>query len=529
MPAVPSIQVVAQAVAASPAASSSAASEQAQSVSAVLAIEGSVHAVDDAGVLAARFGEDGAAMLQQAAVYLQAGELQEVKQLLTPVATGMPRQTLAINRDGSPYRDPSTGPGTSWARLKAEVLAGLAQCQRREGAFSDDVLEDQLGLFEEAIALHAAVAAYHAAAADILHKLGRLREAAERLQEALSLEQRAGGLVNESSVILFAEDVADPRRWQLQLDLVRTQLASATETAELHAAELLAGLEAEAGAEAAEAARRQERRVQRAAKKKEKKKAAQEALSLEEPEPELMPEPEPEPEQWPPPELSHQDGVLRPLSGTDATAPDGTPVTMVLAVPSAPQPLLTVTATEAVDEDDDESPQPAAAAEIHSGVPQGTARDGSIPAGMAAQVSALEELEEVEGEEVDEGAGVGFGLKDSSSHVLVSREAEELELERMLAEKAEAVVAMEEGDAAAAFAAAADDAQDEVERTGGARPGTGTGTGTDGGRDGLGNGRRQELLGDESVPLAFRLRLSLSLAIRGSILGGCWTDLVDFL
>jgi hypothetical protein len=38
--------------------------------------------------------------------------------------------------------------------------------------------------------------------------------------------------------------------------------------------------------------------------------------------------------------------VLRPLSGSDAAdTPDGTPFTMVMAVPSAQQPLLTVRLT----------------------------------------------------------------------------------------------------------------------------------------------------------------------------------------
>jgi hypothetical protein len=368
-------------------------------------IEGSVHAKDDP---VRRFGREGAATLQRATGHLQAGELQQVRELLKPIVSRV-------------VRDPGDGcTQTQYECLRAEALAGLAQCLRREGAFTEDVLSEQFALFDLACQMRPQIAAYHAATADTLHKRGRLREAGERLESALSLAETMQARPDLSaeqrtSVILFAEDVADTRRWRLQLELVQTQLKNATEAAER---ELLAGLEEEARAEAEDASRRKQKRAQRAAKKKEKAEQAAAAArhhrmtAAAELEPE--PEPEPEPEQWPPPEDPEGDGgVLRPLSGTDATAPDGAPITMVLAVPSANQPLLlTVTATAAVEADSEElpggagSPDGVAAATANGGAGRGPEAAGAQAALAASAVDAdeLQELEEVEAEEVDEAA-----------------------------------------------------------------------------------------------------------------------------
>ena len=227
---------------------------------------------------------------------------------------------------------------------------------------------------------------------------------------------------------------------------------------------MLAGLEEEAKLEAEEAARRQYKRAQRSAKKKEKAAVKSDRT---EPEPEL--EPEPQLEHWPPPEddingvqVGHG-SVLRPLSGSDAAdTPDGTPFTMVMAVPSAQQPLLTVTATAAVSSGDESLTSPEGVTEGSTGQdPLEAVPDGQhIESALAAPAVAAEGLEEVEAEEVDDAAGVGLGLKDSfSGGSRADAEEQQAEIERMLADKAAAVASMDLADADAAFAAAAEDAR----------------------------------------------------------------------
>eukprot|EP01043_Picozoa_sp_COSAG02_P006923 COSAG02_NODE_202_length_29305_cov_20.432377_22_plen_655_part_00 len=418
-------------------------------------IEGSVHTAEDDDV-AARFGAAGAAVLQRAAALLQSGELLKVRELLTPIADRVARDPA----------DDSTH--AQHEGLRAEALAGLAQCMRREGACSENALARQFELFDLACRMRPEVAAYHAASADILHKRGRLREAAEHLQGALNAMTAVprdmpswAASQSGSSVILFAEDVADTRRWRVQLQLVQSQLKSASEAAER---ELLAGLEEEAKMEAEEATRRQHKRAQRAAKKKQKADSKHYRTTNQ-----SEPEPEPEPEQWPPPEddvngdpAGHS--VLRPLSGSDAAdTSDGTPFTMVMAVPSAQQPLLTVTATAAVSGGAESSTAPdgvtaegSTAQDTLDAVPD-TQRIGSD---LAAPAVRAEGLEEVEGEEIDDAAGVGLGLKDSfGSASRAEQEEQQAEFERMLAEKAATVASMDLADADAAFAAAADDAR----------------------------------------------------------------------
>ena len=136
-------------------------------------IEGSVHTAEDDAV-ADRYGAAGAAVLHRAAAHLQAGELLKVRELLTPIPERVVRE---------PADDSTHG---QHERLRAEALAGLAQCMRREGACSEDSLARQFELFDLACRLRPGVAPYLAAIADTQHKRGRLREAAEYLHRALS-------------------------------------------------------------------------------------------------------------------------------------------------------------------------------------------------------------------------------------------------------------------------------------------------------------------------------------------------------
>jgi hypothetical protein len=152
------------------------------------------------------------------------------------------------------------------------------------------------------------------------------------------------------------------------------------------------------------------------------------------------------------------------LSSSDAAdTPDGTPFTMVMAVPSAQQPLLTVTATAAVSGEDESSTAPdgvtaesTTAQDALDAVPDAQ----QIESALAAPAVRAEGLEEVEGEEIDDAAGVGLGLKDSfGSTSRAEQEEQQAEFERMLTEKAAAVASMDLADADAAFAAAGEDAR----------------------------------------------------------------------
>ena len=367
-------------------------------------VQGSVHAVDPDHHWA-HFGPN-LGLLQRAAACLQQGDLAQARELLSAeVAAELDRGTPAC------------------LNLRAECLAGLGQCRRREaGGSAGPDAEEEYQLFRGAIELRGNVAAYHAGAADALHKLGRLREAAAALQLALALTETGAGTAapqggegvagdlgstpSESmTVVLFAEDVADPRRWRLQLELVQRRQAEEAAAAE---ADLLASLEAEAEAAEVEAARRQQRRKHKAQRKQRGRRPRRELEPEPEPgpeprrerEPEPEPEPlrelEPEPEPEPAELLAHSDGVpdasmnfVRVVSGASADDQDG--VELVLAVPSASAPPLVTVTAEAAGADSPEQ------------------RHGV--AGAALEVEAAE-VEDAEADD-DDAAGVGFGLKES--------------------------------------------------------------------------------------------------------------------